>query len=91
MKNKVGIIKEQQNPFSCNDWIKQGFGLTDHRRKQVAPLLGLTIEEIRQIKRNEGRYPAFVAIRWGFAEVQGNRLRPTEKWEHRNSYDKYGN
>jgi hypothetical protein len=90
MANSGGIIRTELNPFSCGDWIDQGFGLTEHRRKQLLPLLGLELSEIRKINRNEGAYPAFVAIRWGFAEVKNDRLMPTYKWESKDLYDNYG-
>jgi len=90
MAKSGGIIRSELNPFACDDWIEQGFGLTDHRKNQLAPLLGLDLQKIEKLNRNEGRYPAFVAVRWGFAEVKNNRLMPTYKWKRKNLYDEYG-
>ena len=85
-----GIIDKENNPFVVNDWIKQGFGLTLHRQKQLKKILGKTIDQIRRIKRNEGAYPAFVGIRWGFANIKNDVLEPTSKWDDRGLYSEYG-
>ncbi len=45
---------------------------------------------MRHRSANEARYPAFLAVRWGFARVEGGRLLPTEKWEQRHAYDEKG-
>lgn len=77
-----GVIDKSRNPFvgSNNDWIQQGYAFTEHRRDQAKRLLYKTIEEILKEPPNSGRYPAFVAIRWGYAEIKGNKLVPTAKW-----------
>lgn len=90
MPKKSGVIDYARNPFCSNDWIKQGRGLAAHRQEQLAYLLGKTVEAIKKIHRNNGSYPAFVAIRWGFAEVKKNKLIPTEKWNNRFGYDFFG-
>jgi hypothetical protein len=90
MPPKSGVIDYARNPFYCDDWISQERRLTAHRQKQFSNILGKTIEEIKKINRNEGSYPAFVAIRWGFAEVRKNKLIPTEKWSNRFDYDFFG-
>jgi len=90
MVKVVGITDNIKNPFALESWIKQGFGLTLNRQDQLRPLLGKTLNEILSINRNEGRYPAFVAIRWGFADLINNRLEPTEKWINRELYSNYG-
>lgn len=77
-----GIIDSPRNPFvgSRNDWIRQGCRFTEHRQDQAKHLLHETVEEIWKKPPNSGRYPAFVAIRWGYAEIKGNKLVPTGKW-----------
>ncbi len=80
MQNKVGAIDKERNPFSCEDWINQGFSLTSHRQDQMKVILGKSVDEIFDLDRNEGSYPAFVAIRWGFAEVKDNKLVATPKF-----------
>jgi len=86
-----GIIDAEANPFIRNDWIIQGFPLTQHRQAQLAELFGKNIETISNIKPiNNGRYVAFVAVRWGFASVNNGILTQTEKWANRSNYDNYG-
>jgi len=74
MNSRKGIVDTDKNPFARKDWIKQGYSLTDHRRQQLRALFGKTVQEISQVGRNEGRYPAFVAIRWGFARIKDGKL-----------------
>ena len=85
-----GIIDKINNPFALESWIKQGYGLTLRRQDQLKPLFGKTIGEILSINRNEGRYPAFVGIRWGYAIIKNNILEPTEKWFNSELYSEYG-
>jgi hypothetical protein len=83
-----GCIDAGLNPFSRDSWITQGFGLTDKRAQKLAIWLGKDVSEILAYRpENDGRYPAFVGIRWGFAEIIDGKLMGTEKWRHRNSYD----
>lgn len=82
--NNDGIIDASRNPFAVKDWIRQRRRFTMHRRKQAEALLGKTVQEINDLKdRNIGRYPAFVAIRWHFAEIMDDKLVPTGKWNER--------
>jgi len=74
MSNHDGIVDEARNPFACDCWITQPCCLTPHRRRQAEDLLGKTIGEIKEVGGNEGCYPAFVAIRRGFAEIKDGRL-----------------
>jgi|GEM_PF-1455154 len=85
-----GITDSERNPFTQDGWIEQGYGLTGKRRTDLEPLLGQTREEILKGDENLRRYPAYVGIRWGFAELQDDTLVPTEKWDNRHNYDKYG-
>lgn len=86
-----GIVDLQNNPFVRNSWISQGYPFTSHRKKQFQVLIGLQIEEIKNnFASNEGSYPAFIAIRWGFARIETGRLKSTEKWRYRDKYDDYG-
>lgn len=94
---EVGIIDEVNNPFGRkkNDWIKQACGLTEHRRTQLIPLLGRNAEGVLDHKpENESRYPAFVAVRWGFAILSGEgenkKITKTEKLGDYESYDTRG-
>ena len=79
-KSEEGIIDTVRNPFSQKSWVEQGFPLTQHRRDQAELLLSKTVEEISSLDANSGSYPAFVAIRWNYAEIKGSRLSPTAKW-----------
>lgn len=88
--NQSGIIDLIRNPFVVNDWINQGYGLTKHRSEQLANILFKTVDEISELLRNEGKYVAFVAIRWGFAEIIIGKLLPTKKWDNRQKYVDYG-
>jgi hypothetical protein len=90
MARSGGIIDKEKNPFANKDWIKQGFGLTLHRQKQLKLLFGKRIHQISRIKRNEGAYPAFVGIRWGFACIKNDILEPTSNWHHSGLYSEYG-
>jgi hypothetical protein len=85
-----GIIDYERNPFCIKSWIDQGFRFTDKRKEYLEKLFGLSVEEIKNINRNEGSYPACVGIRWGFAEIKDNRLIKTEKWKNLHLYDEYG-
>jgi hypothetical protein len=85
-----GIIDDKPNPFShnMNDWIEHKHPLTPHRQRQVSELFGKDIKTISNIKpENIGKYPAFVAIRWGFATINGEILTQTEKWDDRYNYE----
>jgi len=74
-----GVIEEDRNPFTQPSCIEQGYSFTEHRRDQAEALLGKTVQEIRDTGPNEGEYPAFVAIWWGYAEIKDNRLTSTAK------------
>ena len=88
--NTSGIIDKSSNPFSCASWIKQASGFTKHRQKQAEAILGESTDDICRLGRNSARFPAFVAIRWGFAEIKEGVFVPTEKWTNRLNYDLYG-
>lgn len=94
-KRYEGVVDKSQNPFACDFWIEQGYPLTRHRHDQVERLLSKTVEEIRAIDKRDGptrgSYPAFVAIRWGYAEIKNNRLVPTRKWMTWRLPDRKGN
>lgn len=89
-----GIIEKEKNPFVIPSWIEQGYGLTykkkRNRQEDLPVLFNRTTDEINKMDRNEGKYLAFVAIRWGFAEIKDNKLVPTKIWENRFQYDEYG-
>ncbi len=91
---KTGIVDKLNNPFGFPSWIKQGYGLTfgtkRNRQDKLPALFDRSVEEINSIDNNIGRYVAFVAIRWGFAELKENVLVPTERWENRSNYDEFG-
>lgn len=88
--NQNGIIDLNRNPFVVNDWINQGYGLTKHRSEQLAKILFKSVAEISKLPQNEGKYVAFVAIRWGFAEIIDGKLLPSQKWDNRQKLDVYG-
>jgi hypothetical protein len=90
MKIEEGII-DANNPFIQYSWIKQGYGFTIHRQKQISELFGKDKSSILGTNpRNENSYVAFTAIRWGFAEVINGKLTPTEKWTNRFYFDGHG-
>lgn len=97
MKNTIGetgIIDEVNNPFGRNrqSWIEQGYGLTKHRKAQLMPLLNMQTEQILDYRpENEAKYVAFIAIRWGFAILSGEKLVRTQKLDDYESYTPYGN
>lgn len=91
MDSPHGIVDGDRNPFANNKWIEQGYGLTDKRQGPLEALFGQTRVKIMRGDRNRCRYVAFVAIRWGFAELREDVLVPTEKWENRLYYDERGN
>jgi len=85
-----GII-DNNNPFIQDDWIKQGFGFTLHRQKQISELFGKFFKTILETQpKNNNSYVAFVAIRWGFAKIIEGKLAPTEKWSNRQLYNGHG-
>jgi len=63
-----------------------------HRQIQFAgaEITGKSVEEIKKMDDNDCQYPAFVGIRWGFAEIENNKLTATDKWKNRHKYDEYG-
>ncbi len=89
-----GILDEERNPFLGGDhsWV------TNQSRSQrgskisrrLPTLFGKDKETIQSGHRNDVRFPAFVAVRWGFAALRDNVLVPTIKWEHREDYDDFG-
>lgn len=86
-----GIIDPERNPFATPSWVAQGQSLsTAYRQGQLRGLFEKTIDEIRSFNPNQGQYPAFLVIQWGFARLEGERLVPTEKWKNRSDYDGFG-
>lgn len=87
-----GILEREKNPFFCESWRIQNYPLTKHRMAQLEKLFGLDVESIEtNFSRNEGSYPAFVAIRWGFAEMRVDEgLTATKVWLRKECYDGYG-
>lgn len=73
-----GIIDRERNPFTIPSWIRQNLSFTSFRQKEFNLLIGKNEETIRSIGRDRGRYPAFVAIRWGFAEISDKILCATK-------------
>jgi hypothetical protein len=62
MNENEGIVDAERNPFGCPDLIKQGYSLTDGRKRELALLFGKTVQEIMSADdRSTSRYPAFVA------------------------------
>lgn len=86
-----GIIDSTNNPFANETWIEQNYGFTSKRQGQIKTLFGQSIEKILSTKpENDNRYVAFVAIRWGFACLQNNKLTPTLKLSNRQLYNGHG-
>jgi hypothetical protein len=86
-----GIIDSENNPFMRKSWVEQGLLLTPLRQEQLPELFGKSIENILMINpENDGRYVAFIAIRWGFAVIMDGKLTPTAKWHNRFLYDGHG-
>jgi hypothetical protein len=89
MTEDIGIIDDHHNPFAISSWIEQNLSLTPHRMKQLEELIDAEIEAIKSYP-NEGAYPAFIGIRWGFVKVHNGKLKKTEKWENQQLYDGFG-
>jgi len=86
-----GIIDKESNPFIKDSWIEQGYSFTPDRQELTPILFKRSIEEIKSLKEeNDCSYPAFLAIRWGFAFLRNNVLFPSYKWNHREYYDGFG-
>ncbi|HLO60131.1 MAG TPA: nucleotide pyrophosphohydrolase [Bacteroidales bacterium] len=82
----------KKNPFYRDSWYDQNYPLTCHRQEQLKELLGKTVDQIASdFNENEGKYVAYIAIRWGFAILVNNILTPTEIWHSRSNYDGFGN
>ena len=88
--SETGIIDLIRNPFAIKSWIEQGYGLTPHRCDQLSKILYLPVEDIKALPRNEGKYVAYVGIRFGFAIIDDGKLLPTKKWDNRHELDEYG-
>ena len=75
-----GIIDLVNNPFAIS--LKyQGLSFTPHRQKQLPALFGKDFETIvNTLPVNDGKYVAFIAIRWGYAKMIDGRLAHTGKW-----------
>jgi hypothetical protein len=90
----AGIIEKEKNPFATPSWIEQRHGLTykkkRNRQEDLPTLFNKTIDEIERMKQNDGKYVAFVSIRWGFAKIENNKFIPTEIWRNREQYDEFG-
>lgn len=86
----IGIIDKKLNPFYDEGWCNQNRTLTPHRKDQLKKLLGQSVESIRRLTDNEGKYVAFVAIRWGFAVLIDGKLTETEKLLSEGIYDGRG-
>ena len=91
MEDDFGIIDKKLNPFYDAGWCAQNLPLTPHRKEQLKKILGHSIEDIKRIKPNEGKYVAFLAIRWGFAKLIDGKLTETEKLYDEGLYDGRGN
>lgn len=86
-----GIIDLESNPFAYESWKKQKLGFTQKRQDQIKNLFGQNAENILMAQpKNDNKYVAFVAIRWGFACFLDKKLTPTEKWMNRKIYDGHG-
>jgi hypothetical protein len=88
--SKAGIIDLIRNPFAINSWIDQGYGLTPRRSDQLSKLLYKSVDDISALPENEGKYVAFISIRWGFAVIEDGKLLPTKKWDNRQTLGEYG-
>jgi hypothetical protein len=86
-----GIIDKESNPFIKDSWIEQGYSFTPDRQELTPILFKRNIKEIKSLKEeNYCSYPAFLAIRWGFAVLRNNILFPSYKWNHCEYYDGFG-
>ena len=86
-----GIIDKDNNPFVRDSWIEQGYSLTPDRQKLTPRLFKRSVKEIKSFREdNDCSYPAFLAIRWGFAFLRNNILFPSYKWNHREHFDGNG-
>ncbi len=66
----------KNNPFECKSWEKQNYRMTPHRAEQLECLFGKTIEQIKAIGRNKGKYPAYLGIKHNLAKMEKGFLVP---------------
>ena len=87
-----GITDWNNNPFGENyeSWFEQNCSFTDHRRKQLQKFLNLSKSEILKLDKNEGRYVAFISIRWGYTKLTNNILVKTDKLDNYKTYNLCG-
>lgn len=85
MKEK-GIVDKNLNRFSrpswCNEGKPEGYGrkMSKKRMLDFQKILdkGGKINDIKE--PNSEKYPAFQAIRWSYAIIEGDKVVPTKKW-----------
>jgi hypothetical protein len=68
-KLAAGIIDRERNPFAIDSWINQNYKMTSERLAKAKKMDGWTVELIKKLDRNDNKYPAFLAVRWGYAEI----------------------
>jgi 5-methylcytosine-specific restriction protein A len=81
-----GIVDKNLNPFSISSWRREGkpegYGrmMTKRRIQDFKKILdkGGKINDIKE--PNSEKYPAFQAIRWSYAIIEGDKVVPTKKW-----------
>lgn len=83
-----GTIDKDSNPFIKDSWIEQGYSFTPDRQELTPRLFKRSIMEIKSFEEeNYYSYPAFLAIRWGFAILRNNILLPSSKFNLFHRYD----
>jgi hypothetical protein len=78
------MIDLENSPFVNESWMKQDFGFTSKRQKQIKNLVGKGIKAFLLSKsENEIRYDQLIAIRRGFVKIVNRKFFSTEKWNNR--------
>lgn len=78
------------NPFACPSWEKQNYRMTSHRAEQLECLFGKTVEQVKAVGRNKGKYPAYLGLKHNLAKMENGLLVPGSQWGRREEFDRTG-
>ncbi|MFA6126141.1 MAG: hypothetical protein WC699_02455 [Bacteroidales bacterium] len=75
------------NPFYRPSWDEEGRGLSAMKMRKLPGLFNKDVASIKAIGSNNGSYIAFIAIKEGYARLDGNILVATENWTGLSNHD----